>query len=56
MKEDLAYQFIFPREKDVRMDPQKRQILLQNIKLYDSALAAWEKKDLAEARRLLNEM
>ena len=38
------------------MDPQKRQMLLQNIKLYDSALAAWEKKDMAEARRLLNEM
>ena len=38
------------------MDPQKRQILLQNIKLYDSALAAWEKKDLAEARRLIKEM
>ena len=38
------------------MDPQKQQILLQNIKLYDSALAAWEKKDFAEARRLLKEM
>ena len=38
------------------MDRQKQEMLMQNVELYNRALAAWEKSDMELARKLLREI